>query len=70
MIEDTNSEVAGQVGRKVTPIVVFQSLGCVVDVIDGINPHESGVIGQIDGDLGIPFAEQGRPIRGIESRCD
>lgn len=54
VIEDTNAEVAGQVGCKVSPIVVFQSVGCVVDVIDGINPHESGVIGQIDGDLGIP----------------
>lgn len=48
----------------------YQLISQSLDVIDGINPHESGVIGQIDGDLGIPWAKQGRPIGCIESRCD
>jgi len=70
VIKDAEAEVARQERREVAPVTVFERFGRVVDEVDGIHPHVTSVVGEIDRDFGVPVGEEIVPVRCIQSRGD
>lgn len=78
MIENTNDKVTQQVTNKEGPVIVGYSQWCVIDIVDGVDPHESSIVSQVNRDSCdrvietsvFISCEQGDPIFGVERGCE
>ena len=51
MVEEADEEVAREVGDEECPVVIWHGRRSVVQVVDGINPHEASVIEQVHNEV-------------------
>lgn len=71
MIEQSNREVAYEIGHEERPIVLRHSFRREVDVVDHVDPHVACIVRQVLTEVlsGI-IVEQIFPIRSVQSRGD
>ena len=62
MVKDAEYKVTHQIGDEESPVLLRYSLRSEVDVIDGVNPHITGIVRQVSWDCSIKVGEQGFPI--------
>lgn len=70
MVKDAEYKVTHQIGDEESPVFLRNGLRGKVDVIDGVDPHITGVVCQVCWDCRIKVGEQGIPILCGKRRCD
>ena len=50
MVEYTNGEVTNEIGDEECPVFLRHRVGRVVDIINGVDPHEAGIVEQVSRD--------------------
>ena len=57
MVEDAEYKVTHQVGDEEAPVILMHGLRSEVDVIDGVDPHITGIVRQVGRDRDIKVGE-------------
>ena len=57
MVKDADYKVTHQIRDEESPVLLRYSLRCEVDVIDGVNPHITGIVSQVSWDCSIKVGE-------------
>ena len=70
MVKDAEYKVTHQIGDEESPVLLRNGFRFEVDVIDGVDPHITGIVRQVGWDCSIKVGEQGCPIFRRECRCD
>jgi len=70
MVKDAEYKVTHQIGDEESPVLLRDRRWGKVDVIDGVDPHITGIICQVCWDCSIKVGEQGLKIFGGERRRD
>ena len=62
MVKDAEYKVTHQIRDEESPVLLRDGLRFEVDVIDGVDPHITGIVRQVSWDCSIKVGEQGFPI--------
>ena len=57
MVEDAEYKVTHQVGDEEAPVILRDGLRSEVDVIDGVDPHITGIVRQVGRERDIKVGE-------------
>jgi len=69
VVEDADDEIASEVGDEEGPVVVGHGFFRVVDVVDGVDPHEASIVQKVDQEV-LRVREQIQEVGGIQSASE